>query len=131
MSPLGTLLAGVGGLFVGVAAIVSLVNSVRARREAKEAKASSPAAVYEGLRNQVQSVVEIHQETIRRHHDERDGMEKALSRERARADGAELVGLQLQAQLATFRIDMAAARSEVAELRGRVDLLVNRSKETL
>ena len=118
---LGTFLAGLGGLIVGLVAVASLITAHRARKEAAEAKRTSPTAVLEGLRVQVQAVVDAHTDAVRRHQLERDGLEKALRRERERADGAELVGVELHAQLAQVRIDLASARSEVAELRARFE----------
>ena len=118
---LGTLLAGIGGLILAAIAVVSLVQSSRARKEAAEAKATSPAALFEGLRGQVKAVVDAYGEAVQRFQDERDGMESSLRRERARADGAEVVGLQLRARLAEASIDVATLRSEVADLRARFD----------
>lgn len=121
MSDTASLLAGLGGLLVGVAAVLALVKSGRAERTAEEAKAVSPAAIFEGLRTQVQQVVDVHEDAIVRWQGERNGMEAALASERNRADGAELIALRLQGQLAEMRIDLAAARAEVAELRTRFD----------
>jgi hypothetical protein len=125
MSDTAQLLTGIGGLLVGIAAVTALIKSGRAERTAAEAKATSPQAIFEGLRTQVQQVVEVHEDAVRRWQAEREGMEVALRNERARADGAELVALQLQGQLAEIRIDFAASRAEVAELRQRFDAAID------
>lgn len=117
----GGFLAGVGGLLVGVAAVVSLVIAWRARREAAEAKAISQPAVLEGLRQQVAAIVESYEEGLRRHTLEREGLERALRNERERADGAELVALQAQAQSATYRIDLAEVKGQLADLTSRFE----------
>jgi hypothetical protein len=127
MSTLAQLLAGVGGLLVGVVAVGSLILAVRARREAAEARRESPAAMLEGLRIQVQAVIDAHQEAVRRHQMERDGIEDSLQRERARADGAELVAMRLQGQVAVMKIDLANARADLSELRARFDASIGNS----
>lgn len=118
---LGAVLAGLGGLLVGLAAVISLIVAQRARAEAAEARRVSPAAVFEGLRVQVQAVVDAHVDAVRRHQIERDYLQDSLDKERARADGAEVVGLQRQARLAEASIDIAALRAEVQELRTRFE----------
>jgi hypothetical protein len=127
MSGLGGLLAGIGGLLVGVVAVGSLLFSLRARREAAEARRASPAAVLEGLRIQVQAVIDAHEEAVRRHQTERDGIEDSLQRERARADGAEMVAMRLQGQVAVMKIDLANARADLSELRARFDATIGNS----
>lgn len=126
MSDTAQLFAGIGGLLVGIAAVAALIKSARAERKADEAKAVSPPAIFEGLRTQVKQVVDVHEEAVARWQDERSGLEGALRRERARADGAELVALQMQGQVAEMRIDLAAARAEVAELRQRFDAAIDK-----
>lgn len=120
----GALLAGIGTLIAGVAAVASLVVSGFARREAREAKETSSQAMYEGLHTEVRELMGAHTEAAGRWQREREGMEEALRSERARADGAELVAFKLQASLAELRIDFASSRAEVAELRQRFEAVI-------
>ena len=129
MGDLGQALAGLGGLFVGIAAVWALFAARTAKHDAHEARKTSPPAVIEGLRKQVQALVDTHEETLQRHANEVDGLEQALKRERARADGCELIALRLQATIAEMQLDLAAARSEVNSLRTRFEASVLASSE--
>lgn len=115
----------VGGVMVGIggvlAASLSWWQAVKARRSAAEALAVSPAGALEALRGEVQAVLDAHQSSLARHQEERAGMEQALSVERMRADTAESNNLMLLGQLAGLRMDLAQARSEIAELKIRFE----------
>ena len=121
MSDISGLLAGIGGLLVGVVAVGSLFFSLRARREAAEARRASPTAMLEGLKTQVQAVIDAHEDAVQRHQKVRDGIERSLQHERSRADGAELIAMRLQGQVAAMKIDLAGARVDLTELRARFD----------
>lgn len=118
---LGLLLEGIGGLLLGVMAVVSYVASQRARRDAREAREASAPGVMENLRVQVKTVVDAYEEAVRRHQYERATIEQSLQRERERADGAELVAMRMQGQVAEMRIDLASAKQDLADLRARFD----------
>ncbi len=116
---------GVGTLLSGLAAFVALFPSGRAEKKATEALEASPQALYQGLNAQVRQVGEFHEEALRRWQKEREGLERALHRERDRADGAELVALQYLAEVASMRIELAQTKGEMAELRAKVDAMAS------
>lgn len=127
---LGTVIAGVGTLLFGLTGFLAYRRSKRAEEKADAALAASPAAVYEGLKSEVQSVIDTHQEAVEHWAIERHGMEEVLVRERARADAAGATVFRLRGELALVRIDMAAARTEVADLRTRFDSAISNVKGT-
>lgn len=116
-----------GGLLFGVAAVLTALTGLlalsarRSSKAAREALKTSPVGVLEELRREVDLVLQAHQEIVERHSQERQGMSDALDRERARAEGAESVNLHLRAEMAGLRMDLAAARAEISDLRTRVD----------
>ena len=123
-------LEGGGSLLVGVAALVSaawaIIQSRRAGAKAQEAIDVSPAAVLEGLRTEVQAIVDAYHEASERWTSDRSGMESSLGKERLRADAAEAVVFVLRSQMATLKLDLAAARAEVADLRTRFEQAISR-----
>lgn len=120
--------AALGALFVGIAAILGAFSAIRANRKSSEAVdtanaalAASPSAVLEGLRSEVAEVIKTYTAATERWATERHGMAETTTRERQRADQAEAVVLALRGELATMRIDLAAARADVADLRLRFE----------
>ena len=118
-----------GAVFAGIAAIIAaLAGAFDARRragnaetKASEALAASPAAMLTGLRSEVQAVVDAYHDGLERWGDERDHLEAEVERERSRADAGEAVVLMLRGEIAVMRIDLASARAELADLRGRFE----------
>lgn len=124
---------GVGPFLVGVAAMVTatwaIIQSRRAGAKAQEAYDVSPAAVLEGLRTEVQTIVDAYHEASDRWTDDRRDMETSLGKERSRADAAEAVVFVLRSSMATLKLDLAAARAEVADLRTRFEQAISRREE--
>lgn len=119
---LGAVLAGIASIIVALAgALDARRRSTRAEATAQHALAASPAAVLTGLRSEVQAVVDAYHEGLERWQDERHDFEDDVNRERDRADAGEAVVLMLRGEIAVMRIDLAAARAEVADLRGRFE----------
>lgn len=118
---------GLGALLVGVAALLTAASgwlAASARRSSKaaaEALKVSPVGMLEELRREVDLVLEAHQAIVERHTQERQGMERALTRQRGRAEQAETTNLRLLAEMAGLKMDLAAARAEISDLRTRVD----------
>lgn len=117
----------IGGLLVGVAAVLTAVSGAlaasarRSSKAAREALQVSPVGMLEELRREVDLVLVAHQTIVERHTAERQGMERALTRQRGRAEQAETTNLRLQAEMAGLKMDLAAARAEISDLRTRVD----------
>lgn len=121
-----------GAVLVGLAAVISAVvgafiswdarqRSKRAETTADEAMAASPTAILGGLRSEVQSVVDSYHEASERWNRDRENLEDDRDRERDRADASEAVVLTLRGEVALMRIDLAAARAELNELRSRFE----------
>lgn len=122
-----------GGLLVGIAALLTAISgglTLSARRSSKAAKEAlqvSPIGMLEELRREVDLVLVAHQEIVERNTQERQGMERALTRHRTRAEAAETRNLRLQAEMAGLKMDLASARAEISDLRTRVDDFISHS----
>lgn len=115
----------IGSLLVGVAALAGAALSFwKARKsdaKSEQALKTSPSALLEGLRTQVDNVLTTHRAAATRWQLEREELVEAYNRERVRAETGDQVIIELQAQQATMVIDLAAARAELADLRVRFE----------
>lgn len=122
---LGAVLAGIAVLLTAViAALDARRTSSRALVASNAAMTASPMALFEGLRTEVRAVVDAYGDAVARWSAERDNMQNSLNGERRRADAAEAVVLMLRGEQAEMKIDLAAARAEVADLRARFETAI-------
>lgn len=125
MEGIAYLLTALGGLIVGVTGLLSAVSARKSARSAHDSVArvleASPAAIEAGMRREIDELDAAYVSAVARHAQERNGMEAALDHERSRAETAEAEVFKMRAGMAGLRLDLAAARAEISDLRSRVD----------
>lgn len=116
----------IGTIVGGLLAAAAAARAEFSRRAAQ--KAASPMAMFGELREASQILQEHIDEQIKRWNEDRKNLEKAINTWRGRAESAEAQNLRMHAEMTGVRIDLAATRSDLSELKTRFDNLVRGSQ---